>query len=71
MPRTGMAMERGKGDESDGNSMSRAEKRLEKAQEEIGDEGAGGREEGCIAGASSESRTSAKVRPFRRGRLRA
>ena len=55
MPRTGLAVERGTGDEPEGNSMSRAEKRLERTQEEIGSEGdgeeeerAGGREEGCI-----------------------
>ena len=48
-----MAVERGTGDELDGNSMSRAEKRLERAQEETGgdrdgeeEEEAGGWEEG-------------------------
>ena len=58
MPRTGMAVGAGTGDEPDGNSISRAEKRLERAQEEIGgeedgveEEGAGGREEGCIGAA--------------------
>ena len=75
MPRTGMTVERGTRDEL--NSMSRVEKRLEKAKVENGGEeekGAGGREEGCIgvaalwAGPDSERRTSAKVRPFRRGR---
>ena len=77
-------MGRGAGDGPDGNSISRAEKRLERAQEEIGgegdgveEEGASGREEGCMGaappgvGPESERRTSAKVRPFRRGRLRA
>ena len=57
---------------------------MEKAQEEIGDErddveeeGAGGREKGCNVvappetGLDSERRTSSKVRPFQRGRLRA
>ena len=53
--RTGMAMKRGTGDETDGNSISRAEKRLERVYGEIGgegdseeEEGSGGREEGCI-----------------------
>ena len=55
---TGMAMGRGTGDEPDGNSISRAEKWLERAQVKIGDErdgveeeGAGGRKEGCIRAA--------------------
>ena len=55
MSRTGMTVERGTGGETDGNSMLRAENRLERAQEEIGgegdgeeEEGAGGWEEGCI-----------------------
>ena len=75
MPRTGMVGKRITGDEPDGNSTSMEEKRLERAQEEIGgegeceeEEGAGGRKEGCIG---ADRRTSAKVRPFRRGRLRA
>ena len=46
MPRTGMAVERGTGDEPDGNSMSRVEKRLERAQEETGGDG-DGEEEGA------------------------
>ena len=57
-PPTGMAVERGTGDEPDGNLMLRAEKRLERAQEETGDdedgeeeEGAGGWEEGCTGAA--------------------
>ena len=55
MFRTGIAA-RGTGDDPDRNSMSRVEKWLERAQEEIGgegdaeeEEGAGRREEGCIA----------------------
>ena len=39
-------MERGIGDEPDGNSMSREEKRLERAQEETGSDGDGEEEEG-------------------------
>ena len=69
----------GDGDELDGNSMPRTEKRLERAQVENGgkgygeeEEGAGEREEGCTGVAllwvepDSQRRTSAKVRPFRR-----
>ena len=55
----GMAVGRVTGDELDGNSISRAEKLLERSQDEIGgdgegveEEGAGGREEGCIGVAS-------------------
>ena len=79
MSRTGIAVESGTGDETDGNSMSRVEKRLERALEETGgdgdgeeEEGADGWEEGCtgmaplLAGPDSERRTSAKMRPFRR-----
>ena len=46
MLRRGKAVERGTGDELEGNSMSRAEKRLERAQE-IGGEGDGNEEEGA------------------------
>ena len=49
MPRIGMAVERGTRDELDGNSMSRAEKWLERAQEETGVEGDG--EGGCTRAA--------------------
>ena len=58
MPRTGMAVECLTGDELDGNSMSRAEKWLERAQVESGGEGDGEEEEGageredCYTGAS-------------------
>ena len=55
LPCTKMAIGCGTGDEPDGNLISRAEKRLEGAQEEIRgerdgveEEGAGGWEEGCI-----------------------
>ena len=58
-PPTGMAVERGTGDEPDGNLMLRAEKRLERAQEETKGEGngeeeedAGRWEEGCSGVAS-------------------
>ena len=47
MPRIRRAVERGTGDEPDGNSMSRAEKRLESAQEETGGDGDGEEEEGA------------------------
>ena len=47
MPRKGMAVERGTGDEPDGNLMSRAEKRLERAQEETGGNEDGEEEEGA------------------------
>ena len=49
LPRIGVAVERGTGDDPYGNSMSRAKNRLERAQEEIGgekEEGAGGRDIG-------------------------
>ena len=59
MLRTGMVVERGTGDEPDGNSMSRTEKRLERAQEDAEGDGDGeekereGRwEEGCTGVAS-------------------
>ena len=55
---TGMAVERGTGDELDGNLISRVQKRLERAQVETGGEGhseekegASGREESCTGAA--------------------
>ena len=55
MPHRGRVVERGTGDESDGNSMSKEEKWLKRAQEDTAGEGdgeemkdAGGREEGCM-----------------------
>ena len=48
MPLTGMAVESGTGEEVDGNSMSRVEKRLEKRQEETGGDGDGEEEEGAV-----------------------
>ena len=47
MPRAGMALERGTEDEPNGNSRSRAEKRLDRVQEEIGGDGDGEEEEGA------------------------
>ena len=44
-PRTGMVVERGTGDEPDGNSMSTAETQLERGQEETGGDGDGEEEE--------------------------
>ena len=58
LPRTGMAVGSGTVDEPDGNSISRAEKWLERAKEKIGGEGdcveeerTDGREEDCIGAA--------------------
>ena len=71
-------MGRGTRDGPDEKPIARVEKRLERAQEEIGGEGNGveggtcGREEDCIgavplrAGPDSERRKSAKLWPFRR-----
>ena len=57
LPHTVMAVEHGTGEELDGNSMSRAEKRLEREQEETGDgeeeEGTGGWEGGCSGAAAA------------------
>ena len=75
MPSGGRAEDGRTGDKLGLNSRSRAEKRLERAQEETGGKGdctegerAGRREEGCalLSRARIERRTVAKERPFKR-----